>query len=142
MIIKISSPVSGQIWPTKSEFCVSDIPEHAEFTVDVYFFCFWLIIPFLGKFGQKIRIVSGRWNVTAILIRIWRIRKFGSEIPFLDKFGLKIQNCLFRMEVYYLDQFQYAEFHGNVYLSCSGRKIHSLGKFGWQNCLLKMKLCA
>ena len=24
----------------KSEFCASDIPEYAEFTVDVYFFCF------------------------------------------------------------------------------------------------------
>ena len=46
---------------------------YAEFNDNVHFFGFWLEIHFLGKFGQKTKIVSLTYNLvpTIIFIIFW-----------------------------------------------------------------------
>ena len=63
-------------------------------------FCVRPEIPFLGKFGPKIKIVSLNWNLVPRLMQICRIQwwfwffPFSTMNTFFDKFGPKIQNCL------------------------------------------------
>ena len=66
---------------------------------------------------------------------------FGWETPFLGKIVSKDLKLSAWDESWYLDLFQYAEFGGNVHLSCFGLEMHLLDKFGQekQNCLFKMK---
>ena len=75
-----------------------------EFNGAVHFFCFIPETPVLGKFDQKIKIVSLSWNLALRLIRICRIQWgahffcLGRETPFLDKCGSKNQNFQFKLK--------------------------------------------
>ena len=68
------------------------------------FFCFRPEIPFLSKYGPKIKIVSLGWNLEPRLIRICTIQwwcslsLFSTRIQFVGKFGPKIQNCKFKLK--------------------------------------------
>ena len=65
-------------------------------------FCFRLEIPFLGKFGPKIKTFSLNWNLVPRLMQICRIQwwfwffPFSTMNTFFSKSGPKIQNCLKR----------------------------------------------
>ena len=60
-------------------------------------------LPFLSKFGPKIKIVSLRRNLVGRLIRICKFNgdaqffRFRPEIPFLGKFGPKNQTYQFKI---------------------------------------------
>ena len=62
-------------------------------------------------------------------------------MSFFGKFGPKKQNCQFKLEIWYLDQFEHAEFNGNVHFSCFRTGIPCSGKFGpkKQNCPFILK---
>ena len=74
------------------------------------FSCFWVEIPFLGKFCPKnqnchFKVSFLRWNLVPTLIRTCRIQwwcsfffGFWVEIPFLGKFGPKNLNCHFKVK--------------------------------------------
>ena len=60
---------------------------------------------FLGKFGQKTKIITLSWNLVAGLIRICRIQwccslfSFSTENAPLGKFGPNCQYCQFKVKL-------------------------------------------
>ena len=72
-------------------------------TQKLQFFYVRTELPFLSKFGPKIRIVSLRRNLVGRLIRICKFSgdaqffRFRPEIPFFGKFGPKNQTYQFKI---------------------------------------------
>ena len=58
--------VSNLLW------MIVDYVEYAKLSGAVDVLCFWWEIPFLGKYGQKIKVVCFSWNLIARLIWICR----------------------------------------------------------------------
>ena len=80
--------------------------------------------PFWKKLIQKVKIPSLNWSLVLRLIWICRIQwcfsifLVSATNILLDKFGLENWNSQFKLEIRYLDLFEYAEFNGNVHLFC------------------------
>ena len=110
-------------------------------------FCFWVEMLFLGKFGPKDEIVSSRWNSRFKLFQICRIQWWRSLFLFLSEntlFGQiwsKKLKFLFQAEIWYLHEFEHAEFNGGVHFFCFWVEMLFLGKFGpkSQNYQFKLK---
>ena len=111
-----------------------------------HFFCLRPEIPFLLYMVQKIKISSLSWNLILGLIRIWKIQWWCLIFLFLTKniiFGKiwsKNSKLFVQSEIWYLDQFEYAEFNGGVYYICFRLEIPSLVKFSLKNQSYQFKL--
>ena len=109
----IGNTLFRQIWSKKSKLSVEaeiwylHSFEYAEFNCGVHFFCFWVEMLFLGKFGPKDEIVSSRWNSRFKLFQICRIQWWRSLFLFLSGntlFGQiwsKKSKFLFQAEIWY-----------------------------------------
>ena len=74
---------------------------YAKFNDDVHFFCSRPEIPFLGKFVQKIKIVSLNWNLVLILI-ICKIQWWCSLFPFSTKNTFFWTNLVQKIKIFSL----------------------------------------
>ena len=96
---------------------------------------------------QKVKIISWSWNLVPTLIQICRIQLWCSLFLFLSGntlFGQiwsKKLKFLFQAEIWYLHEFEHAEFNGGVHFFCFWVEMLFLGKFGpkSQNYQFKLK---
>ena len=111
------------------------------------FFVFDRKYPFWANLVQKVKIISWSWNLVPTLIQICRIQLWCSLFLFLSGntlFGQiwsKKLKFLFQAEIWYLHEFEHAEFNGGVHFFCFWVEMLFLGKFGpkSQNYQFKLK---
>ena len=111
-------------------------------------FCFRLEIPFLGKFGLKTQIYQfklkfGTWTNSNMQNSMeCSLFFFLTRNTFFGKIWSKKSSKLSVWgEIWYLDQFEYAEFNGSIHFFCLRPEKPFLRKCGPknQNCNFKLK---